>query len=210
MNITNTTTDSVSPMLVLIDGLSGGGGSGAIESMEKRGQTQLVNSDRLPTDTQGSDDAFIAAGFTFGEPEPGDLLFRPATLPAGWRREATDHSMHSNIVDPLGRKRVGIFYKAAYYDRRADMYLVSQHSYLTECLWNDHKPVLDNEWLPAVQAAEVLAQLKAKALEDAAEQDRLADERPAQRDFWADHAREKRELVQKIQQLIDHIGQTAN
>lgn len=93
-----------------------------IEEMESAGQRQLVNSDRLPTD--GSDDPrFAELGFTFGDPDPKDPMFRPATLPAGWRREGSDHAMWSYILDERGIRRVAIFYKAAFYDRRAKMYL---------------------------------------------------------------------------------------
>lgn len=52
-----------------------------------------------------------------------DDLFIQALLPAGWKKEATDHSMWSDLLDEQGRKRGGIFYKAAFYDRRADMHL---------------------------------------------------------------------------------------
>jgi len=119
-NITNTSTDPVTPYLVLAEGISDGG-SGAIEAMEKRGQTELVNSDRLPTDTGSSDEAFLALGFTFGDPDPSDPLFRPASLPPGWKRQASDHDIWSYLVDEFGRRRVAIFYKAAFYDRRAFM-----------------------------------------------------------------------------------------
>ena len=121
MTIENT-TDAIrrNPMAGLLMGLSGG-----IEASERRGQQQLVNSDRLPSDTRGKDAAFIALGFTFGEPDANDSLFRPATLPSGWKREGSDHAMWSYIVDERGIKRVGVFYKAAYYDRRADMHVVN-------------------------------------------------------------------------------------
>lgn len=89
--------------------------------MEAAGQQQLVNSDRLPVDTDGQDQAFIDLGFTFGEPDADDPLFRPATLPEGWTRRASDHDMWSYLVDETGTDRVSIFYKAAFYDRRAHM-----------------------------------------------------------------------------------------
>ena len=70
--------------LLLLAGMDGKAGT-AIELQESRGQRELVASTSLPTDTSGTDADFIAAGFTFGEPDPGDPLFRPATLPAGCR-----------------------------------------------------------------------------------------------------------------------------
>jgi hypothetical protein len=107
-----------------IDHLGGAyamGTSNYIENMEAAGQRQLVNSDVLPVDTGygPKDDAYIALGFTFGEKV--DDLFREATLPDGWSRKGSDHAMWSYIIDERGLERVNIFYKAAFYDRRAHM-----------------------------------------------------------------------------------------
>ena len=123
MTIRNTTTtDPLAKLTVAM-------GKGGIENQEARGQAELVRSTQLPVDTRRTADAvFEALGFTFGAVTEGDPLFREATLPDGWRKEATAHSMHSNIVDEQGRKRVDIFYKAAFYDRRANMRLVSRFS----------------------------------------------------------------------------------
>jgi hypothetical protein len=121
-----------------------GGSASAIERMEADGQRQLLESCDLPT--EGSDDPeFLRLGFTFGEPHKADPLFRPATLPKGWKRAGTDHSMHTNIVDELGRERVGVFYKAAFYDRRADMRLATVSSYVSSLLYYGGTPILDDE-----------------------------------------------------------------
>lgn len=90
---------------------------GGIEAQERAGQVALVASQQMPVEMHPSREAFEGVGFTFGEPV--DELFLAATLPAGWARVATDHAMHSDIVDGKGRKRVSVFYKAAFYDRRA-------------------------------------------------------------------------------------------
>jgi len=96
------------------------GQSGAIYAAEAAGQKELVESDSLPAKCR--DDVILESwGFKFGEPFKDDPLFRPAQMPEGWKKEATDHDMHSNILDRQGRVRIGIFYKAAFYDRRADM-----------------------------------------------------------------------------------------
>lgn len=95
---------------------------GGIEAQEKAGQTALVNSTRMPKEMRPSREVFEAFGFVFGEAV--DDLFVDATLPAGWTRAATSHSMHSDILDEQGRKRVGVFYKAAFYDRKANAYLI--------------------------------------------------------------------------------------
>ena len=102
---------------------------GAIEAMESRGQQQLVASTKLPVKTGGGyadndDKPFLDLGFTFGPADEDDPLFREATLPEGWRKEGSDHAMWSYIVDADGEQRVGIFFKAAFYDRHAFMHII--------------------------------------------------------------------------------------
>lgn len=99
---------------------------GGIEAQEKRGQMALVNSSNLPKDMSPSREAFEKVGFVFGADV--DDLFVSAKLPPGWTRAATGHSMHSDIMDEHGRKRVGVFYKAAFYDRRANCYLIRRYT----------------------------------------------------------------------------------
>lgn len=96
---------------------------GGIEGQEKAGQQALVASTDMPKKLDRT--AFEAVGFTFGEDV--DELFMKATLPPGWTRAATGHSMHSDVLDARGRKRVSVFYKAAFYDRRADAYLLPRY-----------------------------------------------------------------------------------
>ena len=97
---------------------------GAIEAQERAGQRALVSSSDMPKELRPSREAFEKLGFTFGEDV--DRFFVSAALPAGWTRAATSHAMHSDILDAQGRQRVGVFYKAAPYDRRADAHLVSR------------------------------------------------------------------------------------
>lgn len=128
--------------------------TGHIEAQEARGQQELVASTDLPSDTRGTDEAFIALGFSFGEPHAHDPLFRPTTLPQGWTKTGTDHSMHSVIRDEQGRDRVGVFYKAAFYDRRADMTLFAPTHRLTELIWGNGEPTaLPIDELLSVEAA---------------------------------------------------------
>lgn len=95
---------------------------GSIEAMEARGQREVVASTLLPV--EGSEDpALLALGFTFGASD-GDL-FRKATLPAGWRKVGSDHNMWSYVEDERGIRRVSVFYKAAAYDRSANMNVLS-------------------------------------------------------------------------------------
>lgn len=162
--IRNTTADMNDPGtgdrdLLLAVGLATGSPGQFIEAQEKAGQSQLVHSDRLPTEVLHSTDAdFEALGFTFGEPDQDDPLFRPATLPKGWTKQASDHDMWSYVVDSLGRKRVGIFYKAAFYDRKAHMSVQSLYSYVREHGYDGTELVADDTWAtPAAIVAEAKA-----------------------------------------------------
>lgn len=201
MKIRNTATDPTSSMLVLLEAMGNrtGDGSAAIEGMERAGQTQLVNSDRLPTACHSSDEELTALGFTFGQPDPNDPLFRSATLPAGWKREGSDHAMQSYIVDQHGRRRVGVFYKAAYYDRKADMNLIGRGWYLATCLYDGTEPILDDEWLTAATAREELEQIALREDERAGDFDRAA-----KRDgntYWAECATKARAEAAKARAL---------
>lgn len=144
-----------------------------IGAQEKAGQRQLVHSDRLPADLNGDERAdFEALGFQLGDPDPADPLFLPATLPDGWRKEDAAHDMWSYVVDELGRRRVGVFYKAAFYDRKAHMNIKSVRAYITECAYNGTPIVADDTWATRQAVAEAAAKEAAYAEE--------------QRQFWAD------------------------
>lgn len=93
------------------------GQSGYIEGMEAQGQRQLLAASQLPVN--GPWGELKALGFVPGPPVPGDDLFRSVQLPEGWHREGSDHAMWSYITDERGVRRVAVFYKAAFYDRRA-------------------------------------------------------------------------------------------
>ncbi|MFF7198301.1 hypothetical protein ACFZAM_31915 [Streptomyces sp. NPDC008079] len=113
------TGSNLSRVRLFLDALVLGGSEGLIESQEAVGQHQFVNSDRMPADLRGQRAGFEALGFTFGEPDADDPLFMPATLPEGWTRQKSDHDMWSHILDGDGRRRADVFYKAAFFDRRA-------------------------------------------------------------------------------------------
>jgi hypothetical protein len=107
---------------------------GGIEAQEAAGQAKLVsNFTRLPKN-MGPDGRKIAEalGFVFGEAV--DEVFVAVTPPAGWSLKATEHSMHSDVLDASGEKRAGMFYKAAFYDRRADLYWLAR--YQTRSDWD--------------------------------------------------------------------------
>lgn len=115
-DVRNTSKD-ITPLEVMAMGM-GLVGNRPIEAMEARGQRELVRSELLPVD--GSDHPEMQKlGIEWGPPVDGDPLFRHAKLPAGWSKRATEHSMHNDVIDEKGRVRATIFYKAAFYDRRA-------------------------------------------------------------------------------------------
>lgn len=94
------------------------GSSESIVHSEAVGQQELVASTLLPV--ENTDRTVMEAwGIEFGEPLPDDPLFCEARLPAGWSRKETEHPMWSVVIDDKGHERAEIFYKAAFYDRRA-------------------------------------------------------------------------------------------
>jgi hypothetical protein len=93
---------------------------GGIEAQEAAGQAMLCAAAQLPKEMHGcTREQLESIGFKFGADV--DELFVTCTLPPGWKKQASDHSMHSDLLDDKGRRRAGIFYKAAFYDRRADL-----------------------------------------------------------------------------------------
>lgn len=118
--VTNTTVEARrNPMVPLAEAIVHGG-SGSIEASEARGQQELVHSNTLPSEMQKEDrDTLEAAGVVFGKVVGGDSLFIQCTLPEGWTKKPASHPMWSELLDEKGRKRASIFYKAAFYDRKA-------------------------------------------------------------------------------------------
>jgi len=111
--------------LFFMESLLTGNVNKAIENQEKRGQSVLVNSSKLPIkygrgdvkDTVEYLNKLDKMGIKIIEDK--DDLFMEVELPTGWSLKRTDHSMWSNLVDDKGRERANIFYKAAFYDRDA-------------------------------------------------------------------------------------------
>lgn len=104
------------------------GTPGGIEAQEAAGQAMLtLKFNQLPKD--GMDrfrEVLERAGFKIGNDV--DDIFVSVTAPEGWTlRPAPDHSMWSYIHDDQGRKRGNVFYKAAFYDRRANFRLATRY-----------------------------------------------------------------------------------
>ncbi len=97
---------------------------GAIEEQEAKGQQELVESLQLPKTCNSprglnASEIYHKLGIKTFTGSKGDDLFMGVKLPSGWKKEETDHSMWSNLIDEQGRKRASIFYKASFYDRDA-------------------------------------------------------------------------------------------
>ena len=95
--------------------------AGLVEVTERQGAAEVVASSVIPTEMQGVDDAaLVALGFVLGPVCEDDPLFRAVTLPDGWSRVSGGGAGYwTFLVDPAGRRRFVLFYKAAFYDRRA-------------------------------------------------------------------------------------------
>lgn len=102
---------------VLANALATGDCSRAVESQEASGQRQLVAAEQLPTD--GLDATKCAeCGITIKGPTAGDPMFTDVEFPDGITKRATEHPVWSELVrgdDVIAT----MFYKAAFYDRRA-------------------------------------------------------------------------------------------
>lgn len=105
---------------------------GGIEAQERAGQAMLtLKFNQLPKEylfwnEPGTwRECFERLGFKFGSDI--DDLFVGVTAPPGWALRPSDHSMWSYIHDGQGRRRGSIFYKAAFYDRSANVRLESRY-----------------------------------------------------------------------------------
>lgn len=111
---------------MLLEAMVRGSSDGLIEAQEARGQRSFVGSDTLPRDTGHTPIDWARLGIKLLGNVDGDDLFQYVELPAGWKKQATAHSMWSKLCDEQGRERASIFYKAAFYDRGAHMHLTTR------------------------------------------------------------------------------------
>lgn len=125
----NTTQDVKDNPLVALGIAMSEGTSGMIENQEATGRSDFVNSTTLPTEINTADGKKIVESFgiVFGEMVEDDPMFQYVTLPEGWTREGTGHSM--GVLDDKGRKRIDVFYKAAFYDRVAHLWVNKRYNY---------------------------------------------------------------------------------
>jgi len=101
----------------------------AIENQERNGQADAINSSKLPIDgTLDKQTTWEALGFVFQDVD--DELFVNVIMPTGWRfvKHPEGDARHSLLLDDQGRTRAGMFYKAAFYDTKANIYLTRRFS----------------------------------------------------------------------------------
>ena len=123
----------VSPAMLAAQRLGMGLAAGtpeAIEASEAAGQADLADlartANRLPIEGCEDRQAIMKKwGIEFRDDL--DECFVNVLLPAGWEIRPTEHSMHSDLVDEKGKVRAGIFYKAAFYDRRANIHWLGRY-----------------------------------------------------------------------------------
>lgn len=93
---------------------------GGIEAQEKCGQIEQSFLETLPIKgTAECRPVWEKLGFEFGS--DADDIFVNVKFPNGWRKKVTDQDMWSKLLDDKGRERARIFYKAAFYDRSAQI-----------------------------------------------------------------------------------------
>ncbi len=193
----------IAPIL-LVDAMDNGGDPGRfIVASEAAGQRQLVASAVMPTQT-GDRAPYEALGFTFGEPVDGDPLFTHCTLPEGWTKQGSDHNMWSYVIDQYGRRRVAVFYKAAFYDRDAFARLETPHSYLNHVLFEKTEPVLDDTWLTAAVAVETLDAMLANNAERVAELSGFMGR--GQDDYWSERIAQYGTEAGEMRALRDRLA----
>lgn len=159
---------------------------GGIEAQEAAGQKSFVANSTLPIEcNSGIHEQFEQIGIVFGEPV--DDLFIEVQLPDGWRKERTEHSMWSNLLDAQGRVRATLFYKAAFYDRCAFMNIVRRFSYRAQPV-GGYESDYDNKTTPRVcvvtDCDEVIWQSEVMSPSDDIEWFNLSDRLAPQGEAW--------------------------
>lgn len=113
------------------------GEKNVIEHMVSEGQQEAIRRVHVAKKVRPSKEAWEQLGFTFTDIEGDDILCN-ATLPKGWSIQATEHSMWNNIIDENGMIRGRMYYKAAFYDRHAHMYLECRYKMCNIYVGEDH------------------------------------------------------------------------
>lgn len=95
---------------------------GGIENQEAEGQRFLCENSLIPKDGYDEHAKNFFASEKIEIIENFDNLFHQAKLPSGWMIKPVEGtSFLSKLIDPAGKIRADIFYKAAFYDKRAQI-----------------------------------------------------------------------------------------
>lgn len=112
-------SDEAQQLGILGNVMSGGDGSDGVLAAEAAGARSFVQSEVLPK--QGIQDG-VKAGLVEITGDADDL-FCNVKLPEGWEKKSDVRDpRHIALYDANGHTRASIFYKAAFYDRKADMW----------------------------------------------------------------------------------------
>lgn len=104
--------------ILALAGMVIGDGPSAVEMQERDGQMEMGQPGQLPT--EGLDRELCGRiGIRIIGVVKGDELFTEVVLPEGWEVRPADDSRWTVLVDDRGRERAQMFYKAAFYDRKA-------------------------------------------------------------------------------------------
>lgn len=97
----------------------------AVPVQERLGQLEVASSTQLPVKgLLGQRARWEAFGVKIlDDTKTDDPLFCHVELPPGWQKVPRDHAYWTDLVDAEGTVRAEIFYKAAFYDRRAHVHL---------------------------------------------------------------------------------------
>lgn len=93
-----------------------------IQNVEKSGQSQLIQSSQIPRMFMGGKKEDLEAmGVKFLGETPGDDLFYDVELPEGWTKKKHDggNDYWTELRNEKEEVIAMIFYKAAFYDRKA-------------------------------------------------------------------------------------------
>lgn len=152
-------TSKRDPLLHLLGGMSEGA-SGYIEGIEAAGGQQFQAAVELMP-TEGPWRELVELGFA--DPEPtDDALFVRTRLPLGWTKRILDDPRGGEVLDERGVARVGTFYKAAPYDRKAACHLIAPGLHLaTDAIYGNEPPARPEKWeaLTGEERADYLASL---------------------------------------------------
>jgi hypothetical protein len=162
---------------------------GGIEQQEAAGQRAFVKSETLPKDCDAETRKTLeSAGVIFGDPV--DDLFVRVMLPTGWHKEATNHAMHNKLLDEKSRVRATIFYKAAFYDRSANIHICRRFrpSHEPEGGWEKYDNcAAESAWVAAVRDSNDILIWKSEPVtmnKDARYRSALSDKQYTQADAW--------------------------